>query len=239
MVFDGELVAFTVLALVLVIAPGVDFAAVVRNAMLDRRGGVLTAVGIVAGLLVHTSVAVVVVATARGVHEGVFTALQLAGAAYLLYLGVTSFVGLARARHAARRTASVPVPVAVGASSDAAPAPRAVDDRLAGELGRSAWGFFRQGFLVNVLNPKATATFLSLLPQFIPPGAQPVAQAALLSLIIVGWAALWFPTLAVLADVAKERFGRARTTTVVTVLTGLLFLAIGLRMAIGGVASVV
>jgi threonine/homoserine/homoserine lactone efflux protein len=197
-VIAGETLAFTGVAAGLVAAPGVDFAAVARTAIADRRAGVLTGLGVATGALVHTAAAVTGVAVLLAAHRGLFAALQVAGGVYLIYLGVRSLA------HARAATAS-------GARAPAAP--------------------FRQGFLVNVSNPKAPVLFLSLLPQFIPPGADPLTTSLTLSLIVVGCALVWFPAVALAVHSLGALLGGPGVRRVLTAVTGLLMIGLGLRMA--------
>jgi threonine/homoserine/homoserine lactone efflux protein len=205
-VIGSATLAFTGVAAGLIVAPGVDFAAVARNAIADRRAGVCTGLGVAAGSLVHTTAAVAGVATILVAHRSLFTALQVAGGVYLLYLGVRSLLTLRRDRH------------------EAEPPP------AAGSPGRA----FRQGFVVNVSNPKAPVLFLSLLPQFIPPGADPLGRSLVLSLIVVGCALLWFPTVALVVHSIGALLGGRRVQRMLTVATALLVLGLGLRMLLFG-----
>ena len=193
--------AFTGVAAGLIVAPGVDFAAVARNAIADRRAGVCTGLGVATGSLVHTTAAVAGVATILVAHRSLFTALRLAGGGYLLYLGLRSLLTL-------RREAGPPATAAA----------------------RTPGRAFRQGFLVNVSNPKAPVLFLSLLPQFIPPGADPLGRSLVLSLIVVGCALVWFPAVALAVHSAGALLGGRRVQRVLTVATSLLLLGLGLRM---------
>ncbi|MDN3351234.1 LysE family translocator [Actinomadura sp. DC4] len=196
---------FTGVAAGLIVAPGVDFAAVARNAIADRRAGVCTGLGVAAGSLVHTAAAVAGVATILVAHRGLFTALQLAGGCYLVYLGVRSLLQR-------EKTAEDP---------ERPPA-------------RSSLRAFRQGFVVNASNPKAPVLFLSLLPQFIPPGADPVTRSLQLSLIVVGCALVWFPVVALAVHSVAALLGGWRVQRVLTLVTALLLLALGLRMLLFG-----
>lgn len=201
-----ETLAFTGVAAGLIVAPGVDFAAVARNAILDRWAGVCTGLGVAAGSLVHTTAAVAGVATILVAHRSLFTGLQVAGGVYLLYLGTRSLIALWRERHAPGREPS------------------------AGTAARSPLRAFRQGFTVNVSNPKAPVLFLSLLPQFIPPGADPLTWSLVLSLIVVACALLWFPAIALVVHSIGALLGGVRVQRALTLATSLLLLALGLRM---------
>jgi threonine/homoserine/homoserine lactone efflux protein len=197
--------AFTGVAIGLIVAPGVDFAAVARNAIAGRRAGVCTGLGVATGSLVHTTAAVAGVATVLVAHRSLFTALRLAGAGYLLYLGLRSLLTLRRET-----------------------------GRPAAAAARSPARAFRQGFLVNVSNPKAPVLFLSLLPQFIPPGADPLSRSLVLSLIVVGCALVWFPAVALAVHSAGALLGGRRVQRALTVATALLLLGLGLRMLLFG-----
>jgi threonine/homoserine/homoserine lactone efflux protein len=203
-----ETLAFTGVAAGLIVAPGVDFAAVARNALADRWAGVCTGLGVAAGSLVHTTAAVAGVAALLVAHRSLFTVLRVAGGSYLLYLGVRSLVTLRRASPAGQ----------VAAVAEAVAPVRA----------------FRQGFTVNVTNPKAPVLFLSLLPQFIPAGADPLTASLVLSLIVVGCALLWFPAVAVLVHSAGALLGGGRVRRVLAFATSLLLLALGVRMLLTG-----
>jgi threonine/homoserine/homoserine lactone efflux protein len=94
------ILAFTAVAALLTITPGVDMALVTRTA-LERDAGAarLTAAGICSGLLVWAALSAVGVAAVLSASAQVYTVLKLAGAAYLLFLGIQ---GLMRAAGPAR-----------------------------------------------------------------------------------------------------------------------------------------
>ncbi len=111
--------AFSVatITILAVISPGADFAMVTRNSMvLSRRAGLLTAVGISLGVLVHVAYSMAGIGLLISRSILLFNALKLAGAAYLVYLGVTmakSAPGLITARMvmvATLKASSMPAP---------------------------------------------------------------------------------------------------------------------------------
>jgi threonine/homoserine/homoserine lactone efflux protein len=187
---DGQLLAFTGVAAGMVAMPGADFTVVVRNALVSRRAGIACALGITAGLLLHTALAVAGVAAVLTAVPALFRALQLAGGAYVLYLGVRTLAGL-------RRPRGEP-------AEDAEPGARPL----------------RQGFVTNALNPKAPITFLSLMPQFVPAGAPALPRTLVLALIVVALALVWFPAVAVLVDRLGRWLRRPRAARVVEGVTG-------------------
>src|ERR1700737_2801371 len=143
-----NMAAFLGVSILVIITPGQDTALTIRNTLVGGRGsGILAAAGVASGQFIWT------VATSAGLaalivaSEPVFTALKLAGAAYLVYLG-------AQALYAAFRP-----------SGERSKTRRFLrDDRL----GRVAAD--RQGVLSNLGNPKMVVFFSSLLPQFVNRG---------------------------------------------------------------------
>ena len=92
-----ELAAFLAIAIVVIVTPGQDTALTIRNTLLGgRAAGVATAVGIVSGIACWTVAASAGLAALLVASEPVFVALRLAGAAYLVYLGLQAL------RHAIR-----------------------------------------------------------------------------------------------------------------------------------------
>ncbi|MFG2026830.1 LysE family translocator [Streptomyces sp. NPDC048825] len=201
---DGQLIAFTGVAAGLVAMPGADFTVVVRNALVSRRAGIACALGIAAALLVHTALAVVGVAAVLTTVPPLFRALQLLGGAYVLYLGVRTLQSV-RGR---RTTGAEEAPVVSGA------------------------GALRQGFVTNALNPKATITFLSLLPQFVPVGSPAMPRTLVLALIVVALALIWFPAVALLVDRLGRWLRRPRTARVIEAVTGTALTVLGLGLVL-------
>ena len=111
-----------------------------------RRAGLVSALGVAVGSTVHVLAAALGLSALLASSAIAFSAVKYAGAAYLVYLGIRRI--LAREAEGPR-----------------APAPRAPLPAL-----------FRQGVLVNLLNPKTALFFLAVLPQFVDPargGAAP------------------------------------------------------------------
>ncbi|MFG2137652.1 LysE family translocator [Streptomyces sp. NPDC048650] len=213
---DGQLMAFTGVAAGMVTMPGADFAIVVRNALATRRAGVATAFGVAGGLLVHTALAAAGLAAVLVAVPALLETIQLLGGAYLLSLGIRALVALARR------------PAAVAPSSDGTPddAP----DGAAGPYPTAGPGTgkcLRQGFLTNVLNPKAPVLFLSLLPQFVPAGEPALPRTLLLAAVVVGLAAVWFPAVALLVDRLGGLLRRPRAARALEATTGTLLTALG------------
>lgn len=87
-----EIIAVAVITVLAVISPGADFAMVVRNSYLyGRTTGLLAATGVAAGVLVHVTYTMLGVGLLIASSTALFTAIKLAGAAYLVYIGVRTF----------------------------------------------------------------------------------------------------------------------------------------------------
>lgn len=133
---------FSGAALLLLLIPGPAVLYIVaRSASQGTRAGLVSTVGIHAGTLVHVAAAVVGLSAILVASANAFTIVKLAGAAYLLYLGVAA---LRSARASSKNS-----------THDLA-------DRPLGRL-------FIDGAVVNILNPKTAVFFLAFVPQFIDP----------------------------------------------------------------------
>jgi Putative threonine efflux protein len=178
-----NLLAFLAAAIVLVIMPGPTVLFVVgRSLALGRRGGLLSVLGNALGLIP------IIVAVAFGVGAiitqsiVVFTILKIAGAAYIVYLGVQAI------RHRKRTAAAV----------------------TAGVAPKSAGRMLAEGFVVGVTNPKTIAFFLAVLPQFVAPSAGWVpGQLLLLGGIFVVLALVSDGAWALAAGSARDWFARS------------------------------
>jgi threonine/homoserine/homoserine lactone efflux protein len=84
----------------------------------------------------------------------------------------------------------------------------------------------------NALNPKASLTFLSLLPQFVPAGSPALPQTLVLALIILVIALLWFPAVALLVDRLGRWLRSPRTARALEGVTGGALTALGLLLLV-------
>jgi threonine/homoserine/homoserine lactone efflux protein len=155
---------FTVAALILAVTPGPGiFYVAARSLAGGRAEGIASSLGTGLGGMVHVAagsfgVSAIVLASAE-----LFTALKLVGAGYLIWLGLRTLRDARRATIAAPGSGAAVPPVGV----------------------RQA---FREGVLVEALNPKTAAFFLAFVPQFVDPGAGEVAlQFAVLGVISVAF----------------------------------------------------
>ena len=144
------LAPFFIATLALNLAPGPDMTYVVARSLgQGRRAGLVSALGISAGCVAHIVAASAGVAVLLRAWPGAYAVIRFAGAAYLLYLGITMW-------RSAGRGETV----------------RAIAPATDGEI-------FRQGAITNILNPKVAMFFLAFLPQFIDPARGPAGLQTL------------------------------------------------------------
>ena len=169
-----------------------------------RRAAVETAVGINAGLLVWALAAALGIAALLRASGPAFTLLKLAGAAYLVWLGLRAVATAWRGR----------------ADTSAA--------HLARRRRPSA---FRQGLLSNLLNPKIALVFTTLIPQFVDPGDPAVPQTLLLAAIFIAMGLVWLTSYALFVAKIGALLRRSAVQRVLNAVTGTVLTALGVRLA--------
>ena len=203
----GDFVIFFGVAALVIIAPGPDMALVTKNAVLyGRRTALGTSLGVSAGLALWTVASAFGLASLIRASATAFTVLKLAGAAYLIWLGIQAL----RSTH--RRWAH---------ERSGQDQPRALDARRG----------FRQGLISNLANPKIAAFFTSLLPQFTGAGHSVLVPFLALGSVFVLMTLVWLSGYAVIAARASESLQRPRVKAALDRLTGAVLIGLGLRLA--------
>jgi threonine/homoserine/homoserine lactone efflux protein len=160
----STLVVFAAAALALAVVPGPAVLYIVaRSVDQGRFAGLVSALGIGVGSLVHVTAATIGLSSLLASSATAFTVVKYAGAAYLILLGIHRLL----TREEVVETAARP--------------PRALRR------------IFRDGVIVNVLNPKTALFFLAFLPQFVDPNQ----GAATLQILVLG---LIFTVIALSSD---------------------------------------
>lgn len=209
MIPSDHLLAFTLTSFALIAVPGPSVLFVVSRALvLGRRGALATVVGNAVGVYFQ------VMAVAFGIGSiversiAVFTVIKLAGAAYLIFLGIQAI----RHRHALRD---------VFAES--------------GEP-KAMWRVLAEGFVVGISNPKAIVFFAAVLPQFVDARTghvplQMLVLGAIFLLIALASDGAW----AIGAGAARSWFAKspARLSRIGGI-GGLVMIGIGARLAVTG-----
>jgi threonine/homoserine/homoserine lactone efflux protein len=202
-----QYLAFLGVSLLVICTPGQDTALTIRNTLLGGRpGGAATALGVSSGQAawtLATSAGLAVILIASG---PLFLAVRIAGAGYLIYLGVRSLLK---------------------AASRAAPDKA----RLGGTQARlSPSAAFWQGLLSNLSNAKMVAFFISLLPSFAGPHPRFVVLLALglnFSLLTLVWLAGY----AFAVDRVRHLLGRTSIRRGLDAVLGAVLVALGVRLA--------
>ena len=208
MVSGEQLLAFGVAALVLIAIPGPSVVFVIGRALSYGRGVALaTVLGNSLGLLVVMVLVAVGLGALVRESQAVFTILKLAGAAYLVYLGIQAI------RH--RR----------GVTGDGPTAPPVSRLRAV-----------RQGFVVGVSNPKSFMIFAAVLPQFVHPGAgHLLGQMLALGVLAFGIALVSDSLWAVLASRLRTWFGASpRRSEAMGAVGGTSMIGLGVGLAATG-----
>lgn len=145
MIEPAKFLLFIGVSWALILAPGPDMLYVItRGIAHGRRAGILSAVGVVCGILVHTTAAALGLTLILQTSAAAFLLVKYIGAAYLIYLGIKSW------RDKSTLSLQTPAPIV------------------------NSGALFWQGVLSNVLNPKIAIFFLAFLPQFVEKGSSQV-----------------------------------------------------------------
>jgi threonine/homoserine/homoserine lactone efflux protein len=208
----GQFAAFVGTCVVMIVTPGPDTALVIRNALRGgRQGGIGTAVGVVCGQACWTLATCVGVAALLRASQPAFTAVRLAGAAYLVVLGVQAL------RDALRGVRTGPLSGAEhGARSSRRLAPLAA---------------VRQGVISNLGNPKSALFFVSLLPQFVPGGHASVTVLLALGLVYCSLTLAWLTCYGIAVAKVGDVLRRPLVRRVIEGVTGVVLVGLGLRVA--------
>jgi threonine/homoserine/homoserine lactone efflux protein len=201
-----SLLLFILAGLALNVTPGPDMLYIVaRSSTEGRRAGIVSALGVGAGTLVHITVLALGLAAVLRSVPLAYDTVRLAGAGYLIYLGIRAFL------HSPTPNARVTIERA------------------------SLWAIFRQGVVTNVLNPKVALFFLAFLPQFVDPSrGAPAVQIAVLGLIFDLNGTLVNISVAVGAHSVASLFlgEQSRNARIMGRATGVLFIGLGARVAL-------
>jgi threonine/homoserine/homoserine lactone efflux protein len=199
--------AFLGISALVIVTPGQDTVLTIRNTLLGgRAGGTFTAVGVAFGQFIWTLAASAGVTAMLLASEPAFAAVRLAGAAFLVYLGVQALVAAAR-----------------GGTARAVVAGRA--KRL------HARAALRQGLVSNLGNPKMAVFFTSLLPQFVPAGPTAFLNMLGLGLVFCCMTLTWLSVYAVVVGRAGHVLERPMIRRALDGVVGTVLVVFGIRLA--------
>ncbi|WP_280547832.1 MULTISPECIES: LysE family translocator [unclassified Halomonas] len=209
MYLDAQFWPFLVAITLLSMSPGVDTLLVIRNtARGGWRDGVVTSLAICCGLFVHAAVSALGISLILLQSAWAFGLLKLAGAAYLVWLGVNSL-------RSARRGRGLPVG---GVQADRQAVP--------------LWRPVREGLLSNVLNPKTVVFYMAFLPQFIAPGDPALAKSLWLAGVHFVVANLWQVGIVIMVGSAGRWLASPAFSRWLNGVTGAVLVGFGIKLAL-------
>ena len=186
------------------IVPGPDVAVVTRYALTSgRRAGIEASAGVVIGLLVWGTLTVLGLAAVLAASSTAYTIVKVAGATYLVWLGLRA---LWRSR--------------------TAPAAGTTQPRRAGRHP------LRTGLTTNLLNPKIAVFYSSVLPSLVPHGGPPIVWLTILVLTHVVLSLTWLTGYAVVFSRSRSVLDKPRVRQFIDALTGVVLIGFGVRVAI-------
>jgi threonine/homoserine/homoserine lactone efflux protein len=203
---SSHLALFLTTTVVLLLIPGPAVLYIVAQSVEHgRRAGLAAVGGVHVGSAVHVAAATVGLSALLVSSAVAFSAVKLVGAAYLVFLGVQRLIGRGE--------------------GNGAPA----------HGGRDLRRIFRQGIVVNVLNPKTALFFFAFLPQFVNPSRSAAPQIAILGLmwIVVGLMSDGFYAVlsGTVGAAVRRRPGFARAQRLIS---GLVLIGLGVAAALTG-----
>ena len=201
----GTLAVFALASLALAVVPGPAVLYIVAQSIHGgRRAGVVSALGVASGGMVHVLAAVIGLSALLAASAEAFTVVKILGAVYLVWLGIRTFLS--------------------------------ADDRIGGRSAERTLGrTYRQGVVVNVLNPKTALFFIAFLPQFVDPHESTRGQLAVLGAIFVVIALTSDLVWALVAGTAGAVLRRSRTfLRVQRYVSGTIFVGLGALAASTG-----
>ena len=203
----GQYAPFAAVMLLIAVSPGPDMAVIVGRALTGWAAGAAATLGVAVGIFAWVLAAVTGIAALLAASAYAFTIVRIAGALYLIFLGI-------RALLAARRTGDAP--------GDAAPIRPA-----------TPFGNVVRGFLSNILNPKAAILVAALIPQFVPSGGVAITDAIMLPLVAAGVVTAWYLALTTAVATLHRHFTAAAFRRRMDTVVGTVLIAMGIGVLFG------
>lgn len=189
-------------------SPGPDFVIAVRNSiMYSRKIGIMTAIGFALGVFVHMAYTLLGFAVIISQSVVLFSIIKYIGAAYLFYVGIQALRSQGFEENQKRKTKK-----------------KGVD---AMSVKSALWN----GFLTNVLNPKATMFFMAVFSQFIGPET-PVTVQLLYAGTCVVMTGIWFTFVAVILTNQRIKAKFLKFTKWIDRVCGILLIGLGIKLAL-------
>jgi RhtB (resistance to homoserine/threonine) family protein len=203
----NDLLVFSGIAAVLTVTPGADTALVTKNAISrGRAAGFATTFGISLGCVVHSIASALGLSAILARSAEAYQIVKVAGAVYLIYIGIRSLWGAYQSGAASTAPAGVASPAGTRRS-------------------------FAEGLFTNLLNPKVALFYLTFLPQFVKPGESVLQKSILLASIHIAMGLSWLSLYTLFLGRMKHLLSRSNVKRNLEAITGTLLLALGTRLA--------
>ena len=203
------LTTYLIAITLLTITPGVDTMLVIRNtARGGWRDGAVSSLGICSALFLHATISAIGISMVLLQAAWPFSLLKLAGAGYLIWLGLGSWRKILK-----QETFEV------------------INGKSTGGVTFLVGRSLREGFLSNILNPKTAIFYMAFLPQFINPAQSALMQSTFLAGLHFVIAMVWQCLLALMVKQLKIWLQKPRVSQVFDGVTGTVMVGLGLRVA--------
>ncbi|EMW1142285.1 LysE family translocator [Serratia marcescens] len=187
------------------LSPGPDFFLVIKNAArYPRLVAMMTAFGVICGVATHMSYCVAGLAVVITTTPWLFNLLKYAGAVYLVWIGIQALLSRGGGK---MNVSNLP------------------------QQQVSLKSAFAQGYLCNLLNPKATLFFLAVFTQVLQIDSG-LGDKLWYAGIILGLSVIWWPLLVFLIQSGPVRRGLEKTQKIVDKLLGGMLIALGIKVAL-------
>jgi threonine/homoserine/homoserine lactone efflux protein len=199
--------AYLSVSVLMIVTPGPDTAVTIRSALFGRRrSGLFTALGVISGQLVWAVATAAGIAALLAQSRPAFDAIRLAGAAYLVFLGLRSIYAAIKG-----------------------------ESHYTGESGTtrgSYWSAYRQGLLSDLGNPKMAVFFTSLLPQVTGTAHAHFLPLLLLGMTFCLLTFVWLAGYATAVAKAGDVLHRISVRRLLDSITGTVLIGLGARIAV-------
>ncbi|MCV9966067.1 LysE family translocator [Pararhizobium sp. BT-229] len=190
-----------------IVSPGADLAMVMRQSLVHgRRSAIITSFGIGTALMFHVTYTILGLGLIISQSIYLFNIVKWCGVAYLIYIGI-------KALKASKTDMSIQ---AEGADAH--------------EKRQSALKAFGLGFAANALNPKPVFFFLSIFSTVVS-AHTPIAMKFGYGFVMAGCLILWFVGVSMFMTTPKMRAAFSRASQWIDRASGLVFIALGLKLA--------
>lgn len=195
---------FLLMSLLLILVPGPDSGLVIQNSIVHgKKAGMKTVIGSVSGLFIHTAAAVLGLSALIVKSAWLFTILKWVGAAYLIYIGISSLRTVLRKEEPAVMTKA-----------------------------KKQKSFYLQGFITCASNPKVAVFFLTFLPQFVTDNLNHMLQFSLMGLAYGVMTIMVFTLYVLLIEAFSRWLKKPIVQKALQGTTGAVLVTFGVRLAL-------